>query len=353
MADVVTRCHESALSPADYEKACTYVCYERHYFYLFAVRAGFDAFPLFYLDRFLGWRFDTGPEPLVPVQNGFRRFLDKHAQTSVTAGTENLYEELRDHVRSGASVAVDAWWAPHEDKIPGVTSILFEAVNEAGALCFTKVNETRNRLRTPMTERELLNRISLDDDGTTTLTVISDPSWLREAGAASPHQTFVRLFRGEYGYRRTGDGVVFQGEDLAIDTSGIQHWVSYLDGAESQFIGGGAVPKHEQFLLNKSVRNAFSPVQHYLAYVSGASGLADKMPASLIRELDSGRELMRVALHDIHKFSSLLVQRPVSRFYRMYVDAACRLEETARLYQRMQLDLIDFLLQSAPREADA
>ncbi|MEU6440286.1 hypothetical protein [Streptomyces sp. NPDC047046] len=340
---------ESSLPEDQYTKAIEYVCYERNFFYIYSTFYDFQSFPLVHLDRFIGWRHDAGVEPLLPVSNGFADLLDAQVRDSSSTAPEHLWDSLYGLFDQGHKVSVNMW-VTHTDGTPYVTSVLLEGMDDDKTVYFTKVNETLNRTCSPLTFAELTEKIAPDDDGTIGLTVIKDSEVVRSLAALPPLDAFRRLFHDLYGYDFADGRLVRAGQPVALDLTGFDELIAHLEQAESEVIVDGAVPKQQQFRLNKHIHNRFVPIQYYLGYVLATPELSALVSEELA---DRGRERMtemEQALNTVLKFASLLVQRPQSAIYGMYVDAIKQLRAVQPAYQQVNLDVLRALARPATQE---
>lgn len=337
---------ELALPTQVYERAVRYVCTERVYYYLFAHYYRFGSYPLVYLDRCLGWVHSSGPAPLLSRHNGFGRLLDRHARRTVRVPPEELGWYLGAVFADGARACVAMRWTL-PDGFTAVTSVLLDGMDDE-VVYFTKINETRNRICSPLPLDELLSAIPREEDGSVEVVRIAPSGRLRQIFDASPRTAFRALF-DEYDFRWTADdpvGLLHAGEPVRPDLSGFDELVAYLDGAEHEIIVAGSVPRLRQFRLSKSVHSSIAPMQHFMEYVLDTEELARLLPAPVTvraREAVAGVDL---ACRDVHKFASLLVQIPRSGTYRMYVEAVRRLRATQPEYQRVNLDVLRCLEQA-------
>ncbi|MEU0602888.1 hypothetical protein ABZ484_32390 [Streptomyces sp. NPDC006393] len=341
---------ESSLPDDQYTRAIEYVCYERNFFYIYSTFHAFESFPLVHLDRFIGWRHDLGVEPLLPVSNGFADLLDAHVRDSSSTTPENLWDSLHDLFGQGHKVSVNMW-VTHTDGTPYVTSVLLEGMDEAKTVYFTKVNETLNRTCSPLSFADFTEKIAPDDDGTIGLTVIKDSDVIRDLAGRAPLDAFRHLFHDLYGYGFQDGRLVKDGRPVALDLSGFDELIAHLEQAEPEVIVDGAVPKQQQFRLNKHIHNRFVPIQYYLRYVLDTPELAALVSPDLAERVREQTAEMERALGTVLKFASLLVQRPQSAIYGMYVDAIRHLRAVQPAYQQVNLDVLHSLARTGTQEA--
>lgn len=341
---------ESSLPTDQYSRAIEYVCYERNFFYIYSNFYAFISFPLLYMDRFIGWRYDSGVEPLLPVSNGFADLIDAHVRDSSTTRPDLFEGSLRSLFMHGHKVSVNMW-VTHSDGTPYVTSVLLEGMDEDNIVYFTKVNETLNRTCSPLSFAELIEKVAPDEDGSIGLTIIKDSAVVRELARKAPLDAFRAVFHGLYALDVDAEGITRHGCRVRLDLSGFDELITHLEKSESDVIVDGAVPKQQQFRLNKHIHNRFVPIQYYLGYVLETPQLSTLLPDRLNERVRSVMSEMDRALEGILKFASLLVQRPASSSFRLYVEAIRNLRDVQPAYQSTNLDVLRALSARPVQEA--
>lgn len=340
----------SSLPPDLYERAIEYVCYERNFYYIYTGSYGLETFPLVHLDRFLGWRHALGAEPLYPLHNGLADLLDTYVRDSGSTPVPDFRTALHDLFSQGHKVSVNMW-VTHTDGTPYVTSVLLEGMDESGTVYFTKVNETLNRTCSPLTFAQLMEKVAPDEDGTIGLTVIKHSDVIQRLAGLAPAAAFDYLFHDLYGYRFVDGQLTRHGTPVAADQNGFDELLAHLDSHEDDVLVDGAVPKQQQFRLNKHVRNRFAPIQFYLDYVLTTPDLAASLSDELVARTRAEMSGVDRALNDVQKFASLLVQRPESRIYRMYVDSVRALRSLLPAYQQVNMDVLAALAGGGSEQA--
>jgi hypothetical protein len=334
---------ESSLPPEQYNRAINYVCYERNFFYIFSNFYQLEQFPLFHLDRFLGWTYGEGNEPLLPAYNGFGDLLDTHIRQESETNMENLWQSLHDIFSAGHRVSMNMW-VKHTDGTPYVTSVLFEGMDENKTVYFTKVNETLNHTCSPMSFDELQEKLSVDDDGTIGLVIIRDADVINKLAAMNVLDAYRYLFADVYGFSFENGELRKHGEPTPYVMSGFDRLLDFLDVSMNEVITENGVPKNHQFRLNKHIHNRFQPIQYYFEYVTQHPELAPLLSDELKEQVQAAMTKMDATMKNVLKFASFLVQKPEPQIYQLYVKAIRGLYDLQPEYQQANLNILQAIM---------
>jgi hypothetical protein len=265
-------------------------------------------------------------------------FLDAHVRECVTTGMDEVQETLRKLFEQGHKLTVNMW-VTHTDGTPYVTSVLLEGMDEQGTVYFTKVNETLNLTCQPMPMPEFREKVA-PEDGVLELFLIRHSPLVTELAAMDGVTAFRHIFTDLYGYRWHGDRLHLGDDEVTYDTDAFDALVENLRSSESEILTADGVPKHHQFRLNKHIRNRFMPIQFYLRHIVADPGLAALLRPALRTEIDAALADMDVAMQDVLKFASLLVQRPQPAMLQRHAQALLRLRDLQERYRAVNLDVL-------------
>lgn len=141
----------------DLNKEIKYVCYERTYHYFLKKYMEIKSPDIFYIDRFLGFKFNCdNPEPLFPQSNLLEELMrDKCINIEVVEINDLiniLFGKLETNV---AKVGMSMLNAQNEEYF---TSVLLEKI-DSDYVFYTKISETARDIEKPLPIDEFLERI--------------------------------------------------------------------------------------------------------------------------------------------------------------------------------------------------
>lgn len=336
---------ESKLSEEKYNLAMQYICHERNFIYTFSEYYNLKTFPLFYMDRYIGWSYSVGGEPIIPKANGFSDFLDAYVREYSFITKTNLYQELQQLFLAGYRVTADVW-LEHTDGTPYTTSILLEGMDENQMIYYTKINVTINKTCVPMTFEELENNISLNDEGKIKLTIIKHSDEIVNLTEMNPLQAFKYIFKDLYKYSFIDNQLYKNQQMIPYDLSGFDQLIEYLKNSIDEIITDSGVPKHHEIRLSRHIENKLSPIQTCLKYILETKELNKQLPAELIQKTEQAMVMLSQKLKSLLKFASLLIQRPEASFYHMYVKAVQELRSFLPEYQNVHNNVLITLVQT-------
>ncbi|MEU8423486.1 hypothetical protein AB0C15_21685 [Micromonospora sp. NPDC048835] len=299
-------------------------------------------FPLFYLDRALGWTYSGGAEPLAAVNNGLQDFLRSHVTTELFLTPPEIRETLREAFRRGEVAAVEAW-VSHTDGSRYVTSILIEGMDDGDVAYFAKFNGFLNHTGHPMPFDRLLSDLFVYPDGTALITLHRDAPAVDALAAMSSLDAFRHVFGDLYGYSWAHGPLTRHGKTVASSNSGLDEFLCELDRGLHQISTDAGVPKQQQFRLGRNVFNRFEPIQQYLRFVQTDSILSNELGKPLIREVSEQLRLMDAALQNVLKFVSLLTVKPIPTVFELYVEQIRTLRDLQPAYRQANLAVMKSL----------
>lgn len=339
----IRKFEEAKLSEEKYNLLMQYICHERNFLYSFLEYHNLSSFPLFYLDRYKGWKYSDGAEPILPSSNGFSDFLDKHVREYRFISKDNLLVELQKLFSEGHRAAVDIW-LEHTDGTPYTTAILLEGMQEHGVIYYTKINVTINRTYVEMDFNHLKESLSLNENDLTKLTIIKKSEELDLLASMSPLSAFQYIFTNLYNYKLEGEQLFKNGEMVNYDLSGFDELIQYLESSMDEIVTEYGVPKHHEIRLSRHIENKLTPIQCGLQYIVDTSDLREKLSKELITEVETQISELNQKLKSLLKFASLLIQRPQSSFYEMYLNSVKSLRDYLPLYQNVHNNVVVALL---------
>ncbi|WP_259418219.1 hypothetical protein [Bacillus toyonensis] len=333
----------SSLTKEEYQYALGYLCIERNYYYIFTKHYNLKTFPLFYLDRFIGWKYAGGSQPLLSVYDGLGEMLDKYVRREEMFSLENFKTVLLNLFQDEKKMLVN-FWTKNKIGTPFVTSLMLEGMDEGDTVFFTKINEDNNAICSPMKYSELIENIDIEIPNEIELTIINKAPMIRELANMNPYNAFQFIFKEIYGYSIINGDLYKGNEKISLKTDGVKELINYFRGAYTELVQDGAISKPNQFKLNKHIHNRFQPIQYYLGYLLKTNELSTKMSSSLKKQIQIEIDNMEKALNTVLKFASLFVIKPTTANFDLYLNALNRLQNIIPSYQNVQLDIIKELV---------
>lgn len=333
---------ESQLDKEEYQHALGYLCIERNYYYIFTKHYDLKTFPLFYLDRFTGWGFSDGPQPLLNIHDGLAGLLDSDVRREEIFPLNNLKEVLAKLFSEGKKVLVN-FWTKNKMGTPFVTSLMLEGM-ENNTVYFTKINEDNNAICHPIDFEELVNNIDIEVPGEIELTIIKKSSLIEKLSKLDPVEAFQFIFKELYKYQLEGERLYKNGKEIKIKSNGIDELVDSFSKSYSRLVENGTISKPNQFKLNKHIHNRFQPIQYYLKFILNNSDFSNKISTNLKEEIDTAYNNMDFSMNNLLKFASLFVIKPNEKSFELYLNALKQLGKVLPHYQETQLQILKELV---------
>lgn len=325
---------ESSLSQEELAFALGYVCYERNYIYLFKKQYGLEKFPLFYIDRFLGWEYSDSVEPLVPLSNGFLELLSKHVKESGETPLNEFEGKLEELFSLGHKVSIPMT-VEHVDGTSYVTSVLLDGFDDKGIIYFTKTNETWNKICSPMDLNEFKGRLN-PIDGMIQFEIIKYSEKISSLAKLSDRELANEIFSNLYGISNESDKFYqHNGTELKTTISGLTEYVESLSKDRAQILDKNGVPKHFQFRMHKHIDNKIRPLINFIHYVLNSEELSCLMKNSLREDATFLNKEIEIHLNNVFKWASLIVSTRKDDYLDSYVDEIKSLERVMTSYLTM------------------
>jgi hypothetical protein len=338
---------ESELNQTEFQKALSYVCYERIFYYISKEYYQFDRFPLLFLDRFIGWRYSPGPEPVLPVYNGFEEMLARRVKQEKNIPRKDFSRELRQIFADGHMVSLYIW-ATHTDSTRFATAALLEGMKDAGEqaeaiVYFTRIHQTYNKLRLPMPFSELESQLYTEDDGSAPLVIIMGAAVFEEIQAMNLLDSYRYIFADLFGYRMESGSLLKDGKQVELDLSGFTEFRADLDLSLPKILGEGKVSKYHQNRMHKQIYNKIYPTQQHLSFILERPELMGFLPRGLAADIGAMKERIDSQLNEMLKFTSLFVQLPRADFFEKYLNALERFISLLPAYQGLNLEVLQLI----------
>jgi hypothetical protein len=321
-------------------RAQFFICHERHIFHRYSVLRDSPVFPLLFTDRCYDWQFEsTGDVPIISRYNGFMELVARESWAERDVVPDQLADEIRQALAAGSHMALPIALV-HTDGTPYITEWLIEAIDDDDNVYYTKTSPDPSfrAFRKPVPFSKLMTCIAFSDDGLAPVTEIRASPTIERILSLDPLEAFRAVFR-EFGLREYDGRLSRYVTPVVVGVDGIDRLIENWEQREDEILSAGVILFNDQSRLNKHVQNRFIPVQYCLNYLVDepktraviGDGLAER-----VRQ-DVGR--LDVALNDLLKFSSLLVQQPRKQNYDLYLKYLRRLRDTVADYQQTNVAL--------------
>lgn len=342
MESNIFKLQEGKLSKEELKEALSYVCYERNIHYLSTNHYKLDKFPLFYLDRFVGWKYSESPEPIIPILNGFQDLIDNNFESKEIVKIENLRSKLKETFENSNKVTLPMW-VDHSDGTEYVTSVLLEGMDEKNVY-YTKTNETWNRICSPIRYEEFEQKIALEVDNSIEISVLKDLNLINLIKEMKPLEAYKYIFYNVYKYNFIENKFIFEGKEIEFDLNGLDFYIKDLKESTKKILIENGVPKYYQFRMYKHIDNKIRPILNLLTYIRENSDFHHKLA---IREANICKEIcakIENSLKQIQKFASLVVQRPEQKTLNYYINSIEELKKILPEFQYFNYEIMKQLL---------
>lgn len=331
--DLTPAAQQYSLPQEQLARAQYYICYERHLFHRYCILRDSPTFSLFFMDRCYDWQFEkTGSEPLFSRYNGFMELICRESWVENRFAPQGLADEIRRALSAGSQMALPVS-VVHTDGTTYVTEFLIEAIDHHDTVYFTKTNSTQNNLRRPMPFSELAGHLALTDDGLVPATEIRPSGTIERILGLASLEAFRSIF-AEYGLRWYDDRLCRYVTPVVVGVNGLNLLIGAWEQRVETIVAAGIVEKNDQFRLNKHIQNRFQPVQHYLRCIVEDERISAALGNGLASAVRQEWHRLDIALTDILKFSSLLVQQPSQQTFDLYLKYLRRLRDAIPDYQQ-------------------
>ena len=333
------------ISKEEQEQAAGYVCYERVIYYLFSQIYGLKDFSVLYLDRFWGWNYYDGNEPLTPRYNGLSEFLDRYVYNNEECLKEDLWDNLYKEFESGKKVILKLKLPHYSDGSIYTTSSVLEGMDEEGNVYYTKHTVVDRSCNNKVSKEKFFEMIDIVD-GKVSYVSLNDCEKLSKLANMSFVDAYHYVFKDLYGYRMEG-GKIYDSDnnELSFSTEGIEKLAEDVKNNPSRILTEDGIPKKQQFRLYVHINNKIRPLQYLLGLALEDEQVVKSIPDEFQQKLAQNKEKLDRKISDVQKFASLLFNRQDLNSINKYADALYSLKEELVEYQIDYLTLNNYILE--------
>lgn len=332
------------LSDEEQKEAIGYVCHERVIYYLFKKQYGINYFPIFYLDRYLGWIYSDGSEPLLPACNGLEEFLQNYVYEEECTSKERVIEEFYKIFEHGNKISIPLWMKHFSDGTPYVTAVLLEGMDINNNIYYTKHTAVDKKCCIRFSKEEFEKKLNPDENGSVHFSIIKYPRLLDKLRNMDFLEMYRYVFYNLYKYDIGKNGITKNGNEVSFDISGFDKFVDDLRKNPHKIITESGVPKHQQFRLNVHINNKIRPIQNLIKIMINDKKASELIGKYNIDQIKICSTLVDNKLNNILKFASLLVQKPDVNNYKLYINSILELKTVLSDYQRVNAEIVKHIV---------
>ncbi|OMF12924.1 hypothetical protein BK131_16935 [Paenibacillus amylolyticus] len=309
----------SRVLPQEYvEEALGYVCYERTYHYLFTQVYQLESYPLLYLDRFVGWTFNTSGEPFLPLVNGLEEFLNNYIRqvhlVEVTEVIELLYKLFAQN--NFVSLTMEM---KHLDKSTYYTTVLIEDINDE-QIVYTHINEANQTTRRCMNLETFKTKLYIDNN-LVELSAYEYSEVLNRLKNNNIIENIKFIFLNLYGLKINEEGIEKNSIRIPCSQSGLHDLKKFIEEHTSRFLTA-SITKIDQQILSKQIKSKIHPLVQLVKYIIHSK-------IHITKEISSILEFQVYNINDclnkLQFFSSVVVKKPGQKSLDLYLKSLDKL----------------------------
>lgn len=308
---------------SDYEQSQSlpFVCYDRSMFHYFQRINKFNLFKTLFIDRYLGFQYSDGNEPLLPyIYNGFDK-LKVNYGVDIESTINELPKILKERISNGY-MAYAMLKTVHKDGSFYNTNTLIEDI-KGDIVYITKTNETMRKVFTPITINELLNRFPLTEEGKVSVSFIKANQFFERHRNLKIENVLKDILRGEYQYEIKDGNLYKDKKVMTPNRDAFQKLIEYFENEEDQILEVG-IDKKNQLRMYKHIANKIDPILNCWEMI------IEFDDEDIIRESITN---VRNDLKSLFKWFSLLNSKLNKVFYKNYIDSLIKLSEDYSVFQ--------------------
>lgn len=308
---------------SDYEQSesLPFVCYDRSMFHYFQRINKFNFFKVLFIDRYLGFQYSDGNEPLLPYNyNGFDK-LKANYGVDIESTVEELSGILTERFSNGY-MAYAMLKTVHKDGSFYNTNTLIEDI-KGDIVYITKTNETMRKVYTPITINELLDRFPLTEEGKVSLSFIKADQFFEKHQNLKIENVLKNILIGEYQYEIKHGNLYRDKKVMVPNCNAFQKLIGYFENEEPQILENG-INKKNQLRMYKHIANKINPILNCWEMI------IEFDDDDIIRESITN---VRNDLKSLFKWFSLLNSKLNKAFYKNYMVSLIKLSEDYSVFQ--------------------
>lgn len=319
------------LTQEEIDESLLYVCYDRVIYHFLKRYHGINTFCWLFADRFWGFTYSEGNEPICPIQNGLAHIVES-IQELVAVPPSELRAILSYKFASGYKASAMVRFE-RPDGTSYYTSTLLEGMFDH-TVYYTKTNETSIISRLPLSYEDFLDRLSKDTEGQVNiqfLKITDDLLDRLQGGGTALYRRIMNIY----------DRVHF--EERVLSTSGMEELLNDLV-LRKQEILKTPMSKREQLRMHKHVANKIEPMLLGWSSILKDPECGEVLGQQFGQEFQKVMDRISVRLQAMLKWTGLVCSRPQLSFMNSYIHELSGCIEDFKWFQEMALKANDELL---------
>lgn len=332
------------ITEEEQKEAAGYVCHERVIYYLFSSIYNLKYFSLFYLDRFWGWSYGEGQEPILPIHNGLEEFLEKNIYDNVKVEKEKVFESIYSYFEKGCKIIMPLWIKHFSDGTLYITPVVLEGMDEQKNVYYTKHTAVDRACARKLKKNEFESMLAVNEDGSITYSLVKDSDTVKKLSQMPLVEMFQYIFRQVYGYEYDNGSIQKEGKELEFDLSGFDTFINDIKNRPEKILTQNGIPKEQQFRLYVHINNKIRPIQNIMKTCLEDETLQEYFDKAFQEQLQEQYEIMNDAISSVQKYASIVFQKQSQKTLDLYVNSIVQLKEKMKSYQKINLELTKKLL---------
>ncbi|MGT8957036.1 hypothetical protein [Bacillus cereus] len=310
-------------------KIMDFVCYEKNYFYVLAKVYNVGDFELFYMDRWIDWKFkENGSEPILTKNNAFKQNLVKrNILVAHTAKFNNIYSELINETSLGNKINMVVEM-DHIDGTRYYTNTLIEKVTSTSVF-YTKINENMQKINVEMSKEDFIERLPKELE--LEYEVIRYDADLHRQLNTSDSELRGNILREWMDFSVLDEQLYMRGQLVKHNINAFESMINYLQNNKEYILNNINHEKTIQNRLGKQIENKILPLIVLYEYFIEKQMVKDNnIPITL-----------RKSINQLKVMLGLIVEISDENYYEHYVAT---FKNIAQQIQDLQAGIYNVIL---------
>lgn len=320
------------LSDKENEESLIYVCYERSMYHLFCRNLKVNRFVWLFADRFIGFNYSEGNEPILPIQNGFGELIS-NIQEVYRIERVDFKEVLLRKFRAGY-VAYGMMKIIRKDGSEYTTSSLFEECSEIGVI-YTKTGRTNRETRLFITFDEMWDNLPKDLENKVEIVFLKPSEKLQMQLQREGRQLFTTIMSELYGIVAY-NGALYSKQEGVLNLSGggLDGLISYCSN-NKEFLIQTNMTEHERLRLHRHISNKILPLIYAWKSILDDKECYEILDGKLVKEINRQGTMIIGNLNELLKYASLFFSKRKVDFLNKYISSLENLAQNMNIYQKL------------------
>lgn len=332
MESMLHEFNSKELAMKEKEESLIYVCYERSLYHYFRRNLNTKNFCWLFADRYYGFSYSDGNEPIQPVYNGLSKVIGS-IQEVITIDSNDLYSVMKEKFSKGYK-AYGMLTIKKPDGSIYTTSTLFEGMLD-NTLYYTKTGRTNSVTCIPIEFNKFLSQLPKNDDGKVDIIFIRANDDLLDKLNCSGIKLYNTIMKDLYGFYYEDNSIKLKNKpDLKLtNNDGIEKLIVYFKTHKDELIHE-EISKKNQLRMHRHIANKIEPVLYAwnsIIFNTECRNIIGCEVAELIFNISNEIENNLEALL---KWASMIFSRPSIKYMNLYISELTKLNENFNRYQK-------------------